>query len=270
MWTTIDSSSAGKGVPDVLHAEWTKVRTLPSNFWLLLGAAACTVGVSAAVVAGSAYQPFTSQDLTKLSLTGIDLGQAVVAILAVILIGNEYHTGMVRITLTAMPRRLGVLGAKAATLVALVAASGLVAVGGCLLAGRLLLPGRGFTAAHGYTLVSLAHAATVRAAGGSVLYLVLVALLALGVATAVRDTAAAIGVVLGLLYLFPLLAHVVSDPTWQRHLEQIAPMTAGLLIQATANLHGLPLSPWAGLGVLAAWATGAMVGGATLLRLRDA
>jgi ABC-2 type transport system permease protein len=47
-------------------------------------------------------------------------------------------------------------------------------------------------------------------------------------------------------------------------------MTAGLDIQATTGLHGLPLSPWAGLGVLAAWAAGAMLAGALLLRLRDA
>ena len=66
-----------------------------------------------------------------------------------------------------------------------------------------------------------------RAAAGSVLYLALIALLSLGIATAVRDSAVAIGVVLGLLYLFPIIAAVVR-PAWQRHLEQIAPMTAGL------------------------------------------
>jgi ABC-2 type transport system permease protein len=80
----------------------------------------------------------------------------------------------------------------------------------------------------------------------------------------------AIGLVLGLLYLFPIVAGVVSDPYVQRHLEQIAPMTAGLEIQATTGLRSLPLSPWAGLGVLAAWAAGALLAGGLLLRLRDA
>ena len=42
------------------------------------------------------------------------LGQAVVAILAVLVISGEYSTGMIRITLTAMPRRATVLAAKAA------------------------------------------------------------------------------------------------------------------------------------------------------------
>jgi ABC-2 type transport system permease protein len=47
-------------------------------------------------------------------------------------------------------------------------------------------------------------------------------------------------------------------------------MTAGLDIQATIGLRSLPLSPWAGLVVLAAWAAGALLIGGLLLRLRDA
>jgi ABC-2 type transport system permease protein len=63
---------------------------------------------------------------------------------------------------------------------------------------------------------------------------------------------------------------VVTDPHWQRHLEQTGPMSAGLAIQATTGLRSLPLSPWAGLGVLTAWATAALLTGGLLLRLRDA
>ena len=91
-----------------------------------------------------------------------------------------------------------------------------------------------------------------------------------GLIRAVRDSATAIGVVLGLLYLFPILTQVVSDPHWRRHLKQLGPMTAGLAIQATTNLRGLPIGPWAGLGVLAAWAAAALLTGGLLLRLRDA
>jgi ABC-2 type transport system permease protein len=108
-----------------------------------------------------------------------------------------------------------------------------------------------------------------RATAGSVLYLALIGLLGLGIATAVRDSAAAIGVVLGLLYLSPVVTAAVANPHWQRHLEQIAPMSAGLAIQATTGLRGLPISPWAGIGVLAAWAAGAMLAGGLLLQLRD-
>jgi ABC-2 type transport system permease protein len=109
----------------------------------------------------------------------------------------------------------------------------------------------------------------VRAVIGTILYLVLIALLSLGLATAIRDTAASTGAMLGLLYLPPILAQAVSDPL-RRHLQQIAPMTAGLAIQATTNLHKLPIRPWAGLGVLAIWATVSLFTGGLLLRLRDA
>jgi ABC-2 type transport system permease protein len=98
---------------------------------------------------------------------------------------------------------------------------------------------------------------------------VLIALLALGVATAIRDTAVSIGAVLALLYLPPLLAQVVSGPL-RRHIEQIAPMTAGLAIQATTHLHNPPIAPWAGLGVLAAWATASLLIAGALLRRQDA
>jgi ABC-2 type transport system permease protein len=260
-----------KIMSEALHAEWTKLRTLASTGWLLSAIIVLTVGVSAAIAAASSYQPLGGyQDTTKLSLTGIDLGQAVVAVLAVLVVSNEYSTRMIEVTLTAMPRRLLVLAAKAANLTGLVLVGAAIAVGGSLLIGRAVLAGKGFTVAHGYPLLSLAHGATLRAALGSVLYLTLIALLSLGIATAVRDSATAIGVVLGLLYLFPLLAQTVSNTTWHRHLEQIGPMTAGMAIQAITNLRSLPISPWAGLGVLAAWAAAAILGGAALLRLRDA
>jgi hypothetical protein len=126
------------------------------------------------------------------------------------------------------------------------------------------------TPANGYPVLSLADGTVVRAAAGTVLYLALIALLSLGIATAVRDAAVAIGVVLGLLYLFPILTQVVGSPGVARHLQQIGPMTAGLEIQASTGLAHLPIGPWAGLGVLAAWAAAALLAGALALCVRDA
>ncbi len=253
-----------------LHAEWTKLRTVAGPSWLLLATVALTVALSALALAGESYaNADAGVDLPKLSLTGIYLGQAIVAILGVVVIGSEYGFGMIRITLAAVPRRWTVLAAKAVVVGGLVLATGTIAVLACLLAGRLILPGHGFTAAHDYALLSLAHGSTLRAAAGSVLYLVLIALLSLGVAAAVRSSAAAIGIVLGLLYLFPIIAAVVPYPHWQRHLQQLAPMTAGLAIEVTTNLRSLPIGPWAGLGVLAAWSTAALLVGGLVLRLRD-
>jgi ABC-2 type transport system permease protein len=260
------------GLRGALHAEWTKLRTQQATGWLLLAAIVLTVAVST-MAAAAPHCPAVGgcvQDTARLSLTGVQLGQAVVAILAVLMISDEYRTGMIRITLTAMPRRATVLAVKAALLTGLVLAAGAVAVAGSLLAGRLLMPGHGFTPAHGYPVLSLADGPVLRAAAGSVLYLALIALLSLGAATAVRESAVAIGAVLALLYLFPIVIQVVGDPHWQRHLRQVGPMTAGLAIQATTGLRSLPIGPWAGLGVLAAWAAGALLAGGLLLRWRDA
>jgi ABC-2 type transport system permease protein len=47
-------------------------------------------------------------------------------------------------------------------------------------------------------------------------------------------------------------------------------MTAGLAVQATTGLADLPIGPWAGLAVLAAWAATALAAGGLALRLGDA
>lgn len=254
-----------------LHAEWTKLRTVGGTLWLLFGAIALTIGLSAAVSAGvSCSSSACNQDAAKTSLTGVYLGQLIVAILAVTVVGNEYSTGMIRSTFAAMPRRWIVLAAKAILVGGGALVSGLGGVLGSVLVGRFILPGKGFTAAHGYRSLSLLDGTTLRAACGSVLYLGLIALLSVGIAALVRDSAAAIGLVFALLFLFPIVANSVGDEHLHRHLEQISPMDAGLAIQATINLHGMVISPWAGLGVLALWAVGALLLGGLSLQLRDA
>ena len=248
-----------------LHAEWTKMRTVASPLWLLLGTVAATVALGAgATSVVNCTASGCGGDTTKVSLMGVHLGQALVAILAVLIISGEYSTGMIRTTLTAVPRRATAFAAKAITLTGIVAVGGTVAVLGSVLAGRLILPDLGDRA------LSLSDGPTLRAVFGTVLYLILISLLCLGVATAVRDSATSIGGVLGLLYTIPIVSQTISDPDWQRLLEKIAPMSAGLAIQATTDLPSLPISPWAGLGVTAGWAAAALLVGGLLLRIRDA
>ena len=255
-----------------LQAEWTKLRTVPGPAWLLIGVAVLTVAVSTAAV-GATHCPqgmMCPVDTTKLSLTGAQFGQSVVAILAALMISDEYSTGMIRVTLAAMPARHAVLAAKAILVAALVLVAGAVAVFGSVLAGHLILPGHGFTAARGFHQVWLSHGPALRAASGSVLYLALISLLSLGVAVVVRDSAVAIGTVLALLYLFPILLAFIGNAHWQHRLERWTPTVAGLTIQDTTGLRSLAITPWAGLGVLALWAAGALIAGGLTFRLRDA
>jgi ABC-2 type transport system permease protein len=258
-----------------VHAEWTKLRTVPSTAWLLLAAVALTVALGAAATASVDTSQCPSptgclEDTTKLSLTGVWLGQTAVAVLAVLAMSTEYGTRTIQATLAANPRRVRVLAAKAAVVTTAVLGAGTLGVLGSLAVGRAILPGNGFTPANGYPQLSLADEPTLRAAVGTVLYLGLVALLSLGLAAVIRDTAGALTTVLSLLYLFPILAAFVSNEHWQERIRELAPMTAGLAIQATTRLDTLPIGPWAGLGVVAGYAAATMLLGATLFMIRDA
>jgi ABC-2 type transport system permease protein len=266
------AAARGASLRHALHAEWTKLRTVPGPAWLLLGVAALTIAVSAAA-AGAAHCPRNLTcpvDPAKLSLTGVQFGQALVAILAVLTVSNEYGSGLMRVTLAAMPRRHVLLAAKAILLAALVLVTGAVAVFGSVLAGHLILPGHGFTAARGFHPVWLNYGPALRAATGSVLYLGLIALMSLGVAVIVRDSAVSIGTVLALLYLFPIILSFIGNEHWQHRLERWTPTVSGLTIQDTTGLRSLVITPWAGLGVLAIWAATAMLAGALTFRFRDA
>ncbi|MGH8776062.1 MAG: ABC transporter permease [Jiangellaceae bacterium] len=257
-----------------LHAEWTKLRTVPSTPWLLLAIVAFTVIVSAGAVGSVSTSHCPSptecfEDTTKLSLTGVWLGQAAVAVLAILSMTSEYGTRMIQTTLAVTPRRVTVLLTKATVVTAIVLAAATVGVLGSLIAGRIILPGNGFTAANGYPPLSLADGPTLRAVAGTVLYVGIIALLSLSVGTIVRDTAGAITAVLSLLYIAPLIATLVSDPQWSERLQTFTPSTAGLAIQATTDLDRIPIGPWAGLGVLAAYAIAAMLAGVLLFKTRD-
>ncbi|MFI6459864.1 ABC transporter permease subunit [Streptomyces sp. NPDC050538] len=245
-----------------LHAEWTKLRTLPSTWWLLTATVALTAAVGAAAASSLTTQVCPSptachEDTVKLSLTGIQLSQSLCLVLGVLSIGAEYSTGTIRTTLTAMPGRWRVLASKALALSLLTSAAGVLAVLSALALSRLILP-------------SPTDGATLRAAAGSTLILVLVTLLGLSLATLLRDTAGAITLGLGILYVTPLLSHVINSPTWQHRLQRWTPMPAALSIQATKNLERLAIAPWPGLGVLAAYAVGLLVIGGAAFRLRDA
>lgn len=257
----------------VLRSEWTKLRTLASTGWLLLATVVVTAALGLAVTASLDYshcdQPCTL-DPPKLALAGVRLGQVAIMTLAVLTVTAEYSTRTIQPTLLGVPRRFPVVLAKLGILAALGAGTGVLAVGGSLLAGRAVLPGNGFTAAHGFPPLSLSDDLMRRAALGTVLYLTLIALLGAGLGLLLRDTAGAITAALALLYGSPIVATFISDPTWQHRVRRFSPMDAGLAIQATRNLGAEHIGPWAGLGVLCAYAGAAVAAGLVVFQVRDA
>lgn len=253
-----------------LHAEWTKLRTISSTGWLLLTLIALTCVPGAIITDVDKCPASCAIDQAKVSLTGVMLGQAAVVALAVAFVASEYGTGMIRTTLAATPRRWVMATAKAIVLSAAIAAAGIIAVLGSVLAGREFLPGNGYTPARGYSALSLLDGPVLRAAAGSVLYLVLIGLIGLGAGLALRSAASAITVVLSVLYVLTYLGQLTTSAIWQRRIERWTPMDAGLAVQATRDLAGQAIRPWPGLGVCALWAAATLLAGYLVLRRRDA
>jgi ABC-2 type transport system permease protein len=226
-----------------LRAEWAKLRTGPRDLVVPLVLAALLTAAGAAL--GD-----RSIDPVQLRLLGVRFGQAAVAVAGVHLLASEYRTGLIRMTLLAVPRRVHVLAAKGLLLMVGVVPVAVLGVG----AAVVTLP---------------PSAALLRAAGASVLYLILIGLLGLGVAAVMRSSAGAAGVVLALLYLMPILLRMVPDPDWQRVLYRITPSTAVQVLGATVDTASLPMGTWAALGVVAGWSSGALGFGALVLCRRD-
>lgn len=91
-----------------------------------------------------------------------------------------------------------------------------------------------------------------------------------GVATAARDVAISVGIVLGLLYVFPTLDRVISGPGRRAGQQQAGPLAAGLKLPARTGLSGPMISALAGPGLLIALAASALVIGGLLLCRCDA
>lgn len=251
----------------VVRSEWTKLRTLPSTGWLLLGAVVATVAVGFAITASLNYSQCDAPcvvDPGKLSLAGVRLGQVAVIILAVLGVTAEYATRTIQPTLAAVPRRTSVVAGKLVTLVTLAVLAGATAAAGSVAAARAALPHTGFPQ------LSLSDHLLQRAALGTALYLGLVAALGVGLGLLLRDTAGAVIVALAMIYGTSVVAGLVSDPRWQHRLHRFSPMDAGLAIQATRNAAAEHIGPWAGIGVLSAYAGAVVVAGLVTFHVRDA
>src|SRR5256886_3165218 len=103
----------------VLLSEWTKLHSLRSTRWSLLVATVLGIGlplVFAAVTSshwGSmSFHERADRHPLDIALAGVNVAQLAVAVLGVLVITGEYSTGMIRASLTAVPKRLPVLWAK--------------------------------------------------------------------------------------------------------------------------------------------------------------
>lgn len=222
-----------------LAQEWVRLRTLRSS-WVLSGcslavtliaavALTLTAGTTSSRRAGGGsgmlgdQQAFASVLSAAAQLTPLLMG-----LLGVFAFGHDYRHGTIRPVLTTVPRRpavavarlLGVLLWSAAVGLACVAASALVLV---LLGGDRFAPGVGF-----------GGGPTGRVAWGTVLYIVLIALLGLGFGWLLRSIPTAVT----LLFVLPLIAEpIVRAILSIRALHSIAGIGRYLPFGAGAQLY---------------------------------
>jgi ABC-type transport system involved in multi-copper enzyme maturation permease subunit len=235
----------------VIRAEWTKLRTQPSALWAGAASAGLVAGFGILYSLLREARPphgaaaVAAFDPAAISLSGIQLAQIAVGVLGAMLITSEYSSGMIRSTFAAVPRRLPVLWGKAAIALGAVLAMSVPAVLVAFFAGQSILAKVGLD-------ISFGQPGVARAVLGSAAYLAVAAVLGLGLGALLRNTAAAVTALFGLLFGLQLLAGMIPGSAGVT-LEKFMPSTAG---QAIASVHpdpGTSLGPWAGLGLFACY-----------------
>jgi ABC-2 type transport system permease protein len=255
--TTIAVRSAHYGFRQVAGMEWIKLRSLRSTWLTLALTIAAAAGVGAAVGANT-KDVSEHPDLTNNVLGGIAPGLLLIGVLGVLCMTSEYTSGMIRASLAAAPNRRLLLGAKAAMFGAVALAIGEVASFTAFLAGSHALPGR-------VPAPSLGQPGVLRAVLMAGAAYCLIGLLGLGLGAVIRHGAAALGALVGGVYVAAQFLAVTAH-----QLQAFVPvLIVGNSLSTTKRLEGT-LSPWAGLGVLSVYAAAALGVGGWLLVRRDA
>jgi ABC-2 type transport system permease protein len=259
-------------VAGTLRSELTKIRSVRSTYWTLFLLIAAGVAWSIAYCAGEAsrWPTMAAQDKlgfdpTQSSVVGLALlGQLVIVVLGTLSITSEFGTGMIRTSLTVMPRRGVFYGAKAAVVAAVALIVALVASFASFFIGQGLLASTHVTA-------TLSQPNVLRAVIGTALYLVLCGLFAYGVGAIVRSTAGAMTAAYGFLFLLPQLAKALPS-SWYADVDRWLP--GGDFINAITNTQGGMnphlFSAWGELAVFAGYTVILLALGALLFRKRDA
>jgi ABC-2 type transport system permease protein len=257
------------GLSGLLRSEWTKLRTVRSTMWTLGITVVVGIGISALACAETRSHWATmspgnraSFDPTSTSLIALLFCQLAIGVLGVLVMSAEYGTGTIRATFSAAPRRPQVLAAKVIVfgVVALVVAE-IVAFASFLI-GQALLSAPA-------THASLSTPGALRAVVGTGLYLGVIGLFALGLATIIRHTAAAISAFVGILLVLPIIIQALPS-SLQTSIQRFLPLRIGAVMMSVTDGPGHSFSPWAGFFILCAYAAAALVIGGVLLVRRDA
>ncbi|MEU6195697.1 ABC transporter permease [Streptomyces sp. NPDC047061] len=254
-------------VTQVVRSEWTKIRSVASTVWTLSLAVVVTVALGM-LISGLANRQFgnmparerLSFDPTNISFAGMTLGQLAMIVFGVLVVSNEYSTGMIRVSLAAVPQRATFLFSKIAVAAALVLVVGMVTSFAAFFLGQAML---------GSHRAYLGDPGVLRAVVGGGLYMTLIAMFSMGVAAMLRSPMLSLGI---LMPFFFLISNILGNVDATKKIGRFLPDQAGSHIMQVVPRAGddVPYGPWGGLGIMGLWVIAALAGGYVLLKRRDA
>jgi ABC-2 type transport system permease protein len=251
----------------VLVSEFTKFRSLRSTVYTLLAAVVLTIGIGAlfSAVTASQYHTFSPADQATFnpvstSLAGIAFAVVAFGVLGVLMMSGEYSTGMIRSSLTAVPRRLPVLWSKLAVFAGAIFSVSLVASFISFFLGQALLSSH-------HLGVSITAPGALRSVIGAALYVTVAGMIGVALGTLFRNTAAGIATFAGVFFVIPPLVGLLPSSV-SSHLTPYLPSNAGGVLWGGAQGVTSALSPWTGFALLCGY--GAVLIAAAAWRLRRA
>ena len=223
------------------------------------------IGALFSAVSASQYHTFSAADKASFSpistsLNGMLFAQLAIGVLGVLLISGEYSTGMIRSSLTAVPRRLPVLWAKLGVFAGVVFSVILVTSFVSFFLGQALLNSH-------HLCVSIAAPDALRDVIGAALYATVAGMIGMALGGLLRNTAAGISTFVAVFFVIPPLTDLLPS-SWSSHFVQYLPSNAGEVLFGGARGLAHPLAPWTGFGLLCAYA--AVMIGFAAWRLRRA
>ncbi|HEX9064296.1 MAG TPA: hypothetical protein VF843_04265 [Streptosporangiaceae bacterium] len=250
------------------RSEWIKLRTVRTSLYVLGSALLLSVALSALVSSTNTARTGPGFDPANITMSGLFVGQYLLASFGALAITSEFGTGLIRASLTATPRRLVLLAGKAAAVTGAALLAGLVIVACCLAISETVFFHR---APH----AQLTDGPVIRVLTESVLTLVISAVLGLGLGALIRNSAGALVAAAVVFFLaLPVVSHlpagiIRTTLAWLLPFISTAWATRTGPMSHYAVVHQAP-GPLSGLAAFAGEALLALIAGAIVLARRDA
>ena len=262
------ASGSGLNFVGVLRSEWIKLRSLRSTIWSFALVIVVSLGMSvlmSSTATGMSGVVLAEEDQLNLLLSattfGIFFGQMIVAVLGVISVTGEYSTGMIKSTLTAVPRRLPALAGKMIVMFVATFIVGTFSTVGSYFVATPILAGSGISA-------NLFDPLLLQALFGGALYLALIAVFAQGLGAILRSSAGGIALVLGILLVLPVVLSMVPAG-WAVDVAPYLISNAGAEIFFTSGFSVIE-EAWQNLLITLGWVAVSVGVASLLLKKRDA